>query len=296
MTSPMPPYPSSSPASHVQSVLGMAAFMCSIACTRYAKDADKAPSMGPRVELLRMSAERVAAFDAVNALAREAGVDASAGAEPFIGSLGDFDERLRPLDWEERLIKTYLAFGLLLDFSEALVDALDEPLRTAVLDVLGADRFGAMAATELLDDVAGDPQLAARLGLWGRRVVGEEIGTLRRMLSAHPELLGGGADAEALYEVLSQGATSRMRGPGGPGRRRRDGRGSADRRHPRALTGPSVPRPRPAGRRTGGRGARSAPAGCGGRRREKRRKRSKEVRACARCSSCAGRPARASRL
>ena len=214
MTSPMPPYPSSSPASHVQSVLGMAAFMCSIACTRYAKDADKAPSMGPRVELLRMSAERVAAFDAVNALAREAGVDASAGAEPFIGSLGDFDERLRPLDWEERLIKTYLAFGLLLDFSEALVHALDEPLRTAVLDVLGADRFGAMAATELLDDVAGDPQLAARLGLWGRRVVGEEIGTLRRMLSAHPELLGGGADAEALYEVLSQGATSRMRGLG----------------------------------------------------------------------------------
>ena len=62
------------------------------------------------------------------------------------------------------------------------MDALDEPLRTAVLGVLGADRFGAMAATELLDDVAGDHQLAARLGLWGRRVVGEEIGTLRRML------------------------------------------------------------------------------------------------------------------
>ena len=214
MTSPMPPYPSSSPASHVQSVLGMAAFMCSIACTRYAKDADKAPSMGPRVELLRMSAERVAAFDAVNALAREAGVDASAGAEPFIGSLGDFDERLRPLDWEERLIKTYLAFGLLLDFCGALVDGLDEPLRGPVRAVLQADRFGATAAGELLDDVADDPQLAARLGLWGRRVAGEEIGTLQRMLSVYPELLGGGADAAGLHEVLSQGATSRMRGLG----------------------------------------------------------------------------------
>ena len=214
MTSPMPPYPSSSPASHVQSVLGMAAFMCSIACTRYAKDADKAPSMGPRVELLRMSAERVAAFDTVSALGRRVGADVGAGAERFIGSLGDLDERLRPSDWAERLIKTYLAFGLLLDFCGALVDGLDEPLRGPVRAVLQADRFGATAAGELLDDVADDPQLAARLGLWGRRVAGEEIGTLQRMLSVYPELLGGGADAAGLHEVLSQGATSRMRGLG----------------------------------------------------------------------------------
>ena len=177
----------SQPASHVQSVLGMVAFACTIACTRYAKDADKAPSMEPRVELLRMSAER------------------------FIGSLGDLDERLRPSDWAERLIKTYLAFGLLLDFSKALVGGLDEPLRTAVLDVLEADRFDAVTAAELVDDIAADPQLAARLGLWGRRVVGEEIGTLQRVLSVYPELLGGGVDAAGLHEVLSQGATGRMR-------------------------------------------------------------------------------------
>ena len=206
--------PSSSdpqPASHVQSVLGMVAFACTIACTRYAKDADKAPSMEPRVELLRMSAERVAAFDAVSALGAEAGVDACVGAERFIGSLGDLDERLRPSDWAERLIKTYLAFGLLLDFSKALVGGLDEPLRTAVLDVLEADRFDAVTAAELVDDIAADPQLAARLGLWGRRVVGEEIGTLQRVLSVYPELLGGGVDAAGLHEVLSQGATVRMR-------------------------------------------------------------------------------------
>ena len=207
MSTPGPPAPPapSAPAPYVRAVIGIVAFSCTVACTRYAKDADKAPSMGPRVELLRMSAERVA---------RGAGVDAAAGAERFIGSLGDLDQRLRPLDWAERLIKTYLTFGLLLDFSMALVDALDEPLRGSVLEVLGADRFGSMAAAALIDDVAADPQLAARLGLWGRRVVGEEIGTLQRMLSAYPELLGGGAGAAQLHEVLSQGATSRMRGLG----------------------------------------------------------------------------------
>ena len=216
MSTPGPPAPPapSAPAPYVRAVIGIVAFSCTVACTRYAKDADKAPSMGPRVELLRMSAERVAAFDAVSALARGAGVDAAAGAERFIGSLGDLDQRLRPLDWAERLIKTYLTFGLLLDFSMALVDALDEPLRGSVLEVLGDDRFGSMAAAALIDDVAADPQLAARLGLWGRRVVGEEIGTLQRMLSAYPELLGGGAGAAQLHEVLSQGATSRMRGLG----------------------------------------------------------------------------------
>ena len=206
-----PSLPSPSSPAHVQSVLGMVAFMCAGACTRYAKDADKAPSMGPRVELLHMSAERVAAFDTVSELGRRAGADVSAGAERFIGSLGDLDERLRPSDWAERLIKTYLAFGLLLDFSKALVGGLDEPLRTAVLDVLEADRFDAVTAAELVDDIAADPQLAARLGLWGRRVVGEEIGTLQRVLSVYPELLGGGVDAAGLHEVLSQGATGRMR-------------------------------------------------------------------------------------
>lgn len=211
MSTPGPSAPSSP---YVQSVVGVVAYSFTTACTRYAKDADKAPSMGPRVELLRMSAQRVQAFDAVSALAARAGVDASACAERFVGSLGDFDERLRPLDWAERLIKTYLTFGLLLDFSMALVDALDEPLRGGVLDVLGSDRYGAMAASHLLDDVARDPQLAARLGLWGRRVVGEEVGTLQRMLSVYPELLDGGADAPGLHEVLSQGATSRMRGLG----------------------------------------------------------------------------------
>jgi hypothetical protein len=80
-----------------------------------------------------------------------------------------------------------------------------------VLDVLEADRFDAVTAAELVDDIAADPQLAARLGLWGRRVVGEEIGTLQRVLSVYPELLGGGVDAAGLHEVLSQGATGRMR-------------------------------------------------------------------------------------
>jgi len=56
-------------------------------------------------------------------------------------------------------------------------------------------------------------RLAAVLGLWGRRVIGEEIGTFQRLLGQFPELLGQMAQ-EQLHSVLTQGAVSRMRGLG----------------------------------------------------------------------------------
>ena len=68
--------------------------------------------------------------------------------------------------------------------------------------------------TELLEDIAAQRQLAARMGLWGRRVVGEEIGSLLRILARSPELLEGGMGVEQFHAVLSAGATSRMRGLG----------------------------------------------------------------------------------
>ena len=158
---------------HELSVVGIVAISRTAACTRYAKDADRAPQMGARVDLLRMS----------------------------------------PLDWAERLVKTYIAFGLLIDFGMALSDSLAEPLRGGLIDELSLDPIGSYAIAELETVIAADPQLAARLGLWGRRVVGEEIGSFQRLLAQFPELLGTIAP-ERLHTVLSQGAVSRMKGLG----------------------------------------------------------------------------------
>ncbi|WP_247595332.1 ferritin-like fold-containing protein [Actinomyces procaprae] len=203
-----------SPTPHMIAVIGLAAYTRTIACTRYAKDADKAPDMTTRVELLRMSAEAVASFDRLREPADGAGIDLLVAAAPFIGALGDFDERLRPLDWYERLTKTYLTFGLMRDFVVALAQTLDAPLRDRLTEEIGADRLADFASAQLVSAIGEDTQLAARLGLWGRRVVGEEIGTMKRLLAYSPDLAASGADAEALHEALSQGATSRMRGLG----------------------------------------------------------------------------------
>ena len=199
---------------HERSVLGVVVYSCTVSSIRHAKDADRAPSMAERGEMLRMSAERVAALDGLGALAASVGADAAAAAEPFMEALGDFDQRLRPLDWAERLLKTHLALGLLADFCRALAAGLSEPLRSGLGGALVEDRFTRFAADALVPGIDSDPQLAGRLGLWGRRVVGEEIGTLQRMLASFPPLLDGAAGLEDVHAVLSEGAVTRMRSLG----------------------------------------------------------------------------------
>ena len=216
MSTPSPPPSASTPirvGPHELSVVGVVAVSRTAACTRYAKDADRAPQMAARVDLLRMSAWEVSSFDRVVALASAHGIDAAGAAERFTDVLGDLDERLRPLDWAERLVKTYIAFGLLIDFGMALSDSLAEHLRSGLIDELGQDPISSYAIAELEASIAADSQLAARLGLWGRRVVGEEIGTFQRLLGQFPELLGSVAP-EQFHAVLSQGAVSRMKGLG----------------------------------------------------------------------------------
>ncbi|WP_303325228.1 ferritin-like fold-containing protein [Actinomyces radicidentis] len=205
---------SAEPTPFARSVIGIVVFSRTIAAVRYAKDAGKAPTLDARLALLRMSADAVASCEEARRLGAASGIDPVEAAAGYLGALGEVDERLRPLDWSERLVKTYLAVGLLSDFAGALVDELGGDLSTGLRAVIGADDFGAFASAELMGDLDADPLLAGRLGLWGRRVVGEEIGTFRRLQAERPVLLSGGATSDGLHEVLSEGATSRMRSLG----------------------------------------------------------------------------------
>ncbi|WP_172191229.1 ferritin-like fold-containing protein [Actinomyces faecalis] len=214
MTDASSPAPARQSTGYVPAVLGVVAYAATVASIRHAKDSDKAPSMALRVDLLRMAAHRVDSFAKVDSLCAQQGWQAASLADLFRGSLGDFDERLRPADWAERLLKTYLSLGLLSDFCQALASGAPEDLGGPLSQVVGEGSFESLAVAQLLPGIEADPQLAGRLGLWGRRVVGEEIGTLLGVLATFPSLLEGPADREDLHETLSQGAVRRMRGIG----------------------------------------------------------------------------------
>lgn len=202
------------PAAYAEAVAGLTAYVLSLETIRYAKDGAGAQSMSQRWQFLDFSAGRVAAMHHFQEACAKAGLDATALSAPYMASLKDFDERLRPTTWPERLLKTYLSFGLLTDFCLILAGELSEELRAPLHQALKGDPFPQAAQEELAEIVPADPQLAARLGLWGRRVVGEEVGALLRLLAEYPGLLAGPLAGSDIHERLSEGVLTRMRALG----------------------------------------------------------------------------------
>lgn len=199
------------PAAYAEAVAGLTAYVLSLETIRYAKDGAGAQSMSQRWQFLDFSAGRVAAMHHFQEACEKAGLDATALSAPYMASLKDFDERLRPVTWPERLLKTYVSFGLLTDFCLILASVLDAEQQAQHQRALGEDPFPSIAEAELIEIVQADAQVAARLGLWGRRVVGEEVGALLRLLAQYPGLLAGPLTGSDVHERLSDGVLQRMR-------------------------------------------------------------------------------------
>lgn len=195
-------------------VAGLVTWSLSVQSIRLGKDAYMAPDMVTRAALMRLSAQTTQDFKAVSTRSRELGVDALDNAQPFMGALGDYDERTRPADWPERVLKTYLGMGLLGDFAAHAVSLLPPALASELAPYLDHRELDAFASASILGAAGSDPQLAARLGLWGRRVVGEEVGTFHALLARFKGLAADDAARQGYHDALSAGAATRMRGLG----------------------------------------------------------------------------------
>lgn len=166
-------------------LVGLLAFSALAAMTRLAKDGDQAPNTRYHVEHARMSARAFRDFQHLEVFAAEHGADLQEELVPFAGLFDEIDARTRPSNWWERVVKTYVTLGI---FADAMSDLND---RHQLFD---ADTFsgdfgeGAWVREHLAPLTADDPQLAARLSLWARRVAGEAFGLLRATLFTYPEL------------------------------------------------------------------------------------------------------------
>lgn len=169
-------------------LLGLVAQVAHTEFVRLAADSQAAPSIEQRLALSRCAAECVQGRDRVLDRIAELGGDPVAAMARHEHVLDDFDARTAPASWWERLLTAYVGYGVADDFCRLAAEGLDERSRTLVLEVLGAGSPAELAAAELDAASAEDTVLAARLALWGRRLVGESLSVVQRLLAQRPAL------------------------------------------------------------------------------------------------------------
>lgn len=200
-----------------------AAYAALVEIERLAALLVSAPDLTDRIALADMIAQRHARFRDV--LLRYAAHDPSEGMASAAPALDDARRRVESMDWWEGLAAVALSTPLTDELFAALADdgasgrpvsadagpaapaapAQDSPelappvLEDAALADAAADSATRWAADQLRSAIGEDPVLAARLALWGRRLVGESIALAR--------VFGG----ERYRELAEQLATSHAR-------------------------------------------------------------------------------------
>jgi hypothetical protein len=198
-------------------VLGMIGYGRLAAFSRLAQDAAAAPDLQERLALSGFAGAALARLDQVAERVAEIGGDLEPVMRPFAGALVEFEERTEASTWWERLLKGYVGYGVSDDFARIVAGGLDPVTRDVVEEAVADRGYATWVVDELAAACADDATLAPRLALWGRRLVGEALGAVQRVLVQHPELLPllelaqpGQDPAQRLFSALTAEHTRRM--------------------------------------------------------------------------------------
>ncbi|MEO8528061.1 MAG: ferritin-like fold-containing protein, partial [Pseudolysinimonas sp.] len=142
-------------------------------------------------------AEVLEVHEAVLAELHDRRIDPADAMEPFRAGLDDFQRRTQGDDWHEILISCYLTSGFLLDFFAGLAAGLPGGLSDRISALLSDDEAEGLLVEELRDAIDGNPRLASRLAMWGRRLVGDTMLVARSAL-----VIGGQAPGDERVEPI----------------------------------------------------------------------------------------------
>jgi len=122
---------------------------------------------------------------------------------------GAYLEQTRPSNWHEYLLTAYLADGLLRDAFLAMAPGLGSD-GERIAAVIGTDTAEAVLRGMLQREFAADPLLAAKMALWGRRIVGDTLLLIRSGYQLPADSDEAEARVTAAFSDLVGGHTRRM--------------------------------------------------------------------------------------
>ena len=137
------------------------------------------PTTADKAQLSEAAAKSFQKYRAIAKLLSTNGVDATDAMDPFTERIETFHSRTNGIDWYETVVKVYLVGGLLEDFYKRLAVGLPAEVREDVEKALKDSAFEKFAKSVLIEAMKDNPQLASRLALWGRRLMGDVLLELR---------------------------------------------------------------------------------------------------------------------
>ncbi|MBC9956061.1 ferritin-like fold-containing protein [Yimella sp. cx-51] len=174
----------------VVSLLGMLAYGELVSFFTVVTDADRAPSTVKKVSLTEVAIREFEHHKMLTARLEELGANPHEAMARFRPALDEWHRRCTPTDWYEGLMKVYAGSTIAADFYAECGRFVDPQTRTLVEQVLADSDHYAYAKRELEAGIIRDPKLAARMALWGRRIVGEALSQAQRAAADNDELTG----------------------------------------------------------------------------------------------------------
>ena len=137
------------------------------------------PTTSDKAQLSEAAAKSFQKYRSIAKVLSSNGVDATDAMDPFTERIETFHSRTNGIDWYETVVKVYLVGGLLEDFYKRLAVGLPDEIREDVEKALKDSTFEKFAKLVLIEAMRENPQLASRLALWGRRLMGDVLLELR---------------------------------------------------------------------------------------------------------------------
>ncbi len=192
----------------VLDLLGLLAYAELDAFFRLSQDASLAPALADKSALGEMAVAEFGHFQLLCRQISRLGAQPDQVMSPFVDALDAFHARTAPADWLEGLVKAYVGDGIAADFYRAVAQLVDPGTRALVLDVLADTGHAEFVIARVRRAIEADPQVAGRLALWARRLVGEALAQAHRVAAQRKPL------ADLLARSAANQAASAQAAPG----------------------------------------------------------------------------------